>query len=222
MILTQANIPYDTVARSWKDNGFRDSYAWHQRIWEAFPGQPEGDRNFLTRIDDTGRGFRLLILSPEPPTRPDWCPSDLWQSKTIAEDFYDHPYYHFSLLANPSIKLVVRDDQGHKKKNGKRVPLIHRDDREVDGKTIPGLETWLARKAQLHGFALQPGQPLKINPRPKQDFVKKGTAGKHNAVEFSGVLTVTDKALFQEAALKGIGSAKAFGFGLLCLAPISK
>ena len=67
MILTRAQIPYEIAARNWKDNGFRDSYAWHKRIWEAFPGQPEAQRNFLTRLDDTGDGFRLLILSEEPP-----------------------------------------------------------------------------------------------------------------------------------------------------------
>lgn len=221
MILTQANIPYNTVARAWKDNGFRDSYAWHQRIWEAFPGPPEGTRNFLTRLDDTGQGFRLLILSPEPPTRPDWCPSGHWKSKTIAHDFYHHSHYHFSLLANPTVKRIVRDAQGNRKKNGKRLPLVHRDDREIDGKTVPGLETWFSRKAQLHGFALVKNQPLKINPRPNHDFIKKGKAGRHHAIEFSGVLTVVDQTLFQEAAVNGIGTAKAFGFGMLCLAPVS-
>ncbi len=220
MILTQAHIPYETTVRPWKSNGFRDSYAWHQRIWEAFPGQAKAERDFLTRLDDTGRGFRLLILSPEPPTRPDWCPSDLWQSKTITPDFFQHPSYHFSLLANPTVKLVVRDENGNKKKNGKRVPLIHRDDRLIDGKNVPGLETWLDRKADLHGFALQPGQSLKINPRPLQQFIKKGSLGKHAATEFSGILKVTDPEKFLEAATKGIGSAKAFGFGLLCLSPL--
>lgn len=221
MILTQAHIPYDIAARAWKANGFRDNYAWHQRIWEAFPDQPEAQRNFLTRLDDKGQDFRLLILSPDPPTRPDWCPTDHWQSKTVDAAFYHHAHYHFSLLANPTVKLVVRDAQGQRKKNGKRVPIIHRQDTTVGGKAVPGLETWLRRKGEQHGFALLPDQPLKINPRPEQTFIKQGTAGKHHATEFVGVLTVTDQSRFEEAATRGIGSAKAFGFGLLCLAPIN-
>jgi hypothetical protein len=36
------------------------------------------------------------------------------------------------------------------------------------------------------------------------------------------VLTVTDPALFRQTFTTGIGSAKAFGFGLLALAPASK
>ena len=210
MILTQAHIPYDIAAREWKDGGFRDSYAWHKRIWEAFPKQPDSPRTFLSRLDDTGHNFRLLLLSPEPPTRPDWCPVDAWQSKTIAPTFYDHQYYRFSLLANPTRKQVLRDNEGNRKKNGKRVPISKRED----------LIQWICRKGQLHGFEVDT-QQLKTIPRPRQHFLKKGSSGIHTATEFSGVLTVNDQTTFKAAATKGIGSAKAFGFGMLCLSPIT-
>jgi CRISPR system Cascade subunit CasE len=210
MILTQAHIPYDVAAREWKDGGFRDSYAWHKRVWEAFPGQPAAERNFLTRLDDTGHGFRLLILSKDPPTRPDWCPSDHWQSKTVAMSFFEHSAYQFSLLANPTKKLVVRDAQGIKKKNGRRIALSKRED----------LIDWLQRKGTQHGFTVDLSS-LKTVPRPRQQFVKKGKSGTHTATEFTGTLNVTDSAAFQQAAIHGIGSAKAFGFGMLCLVPLT-
>lgn len=209
MILTQAQIPYDIAAREWKDDGFRDCYAWHKRAWEAFPGQPEAERHFLTRLDDTGHGFRLLILSPEPPTRPDWCPSEAWQSKTVSAPFFQHKSYHFSLLANPTKKLVVRNADGSRKKNGRRIALNKRED----------LIAWIERKGIEHGFKVD-GRTLKTVPRPRQQFLKKGKSGTHTATDFSGILLVTDPALFEQAAKKGIGSAKAFGFGMLCLAPI--
>jgi CRISPR system Cascade subunit CasE len=38
-------------------------------------------------------------------------------------------------------------------------------------------------------------------------------------VEFQGVLELTDPAIFHETFARGIGSAKAFGFGLIVLAP---
>jgi CRISPR system Cascade subunit CasE len=210
MILTQAHSPYEVAARRWKDGGFRDSYAWHQRVWEAFPGQPEADRNFLTRLDDTGHDFRLLILSPEPPTRPDWCPSDGWQSKTVADSFFQHKRYRFSLLANPTKKCVVRDAEGNRKKNGRRIALSQRED----------LIAWIERKAGQHGFAID-AATLKTVPRPRQQFLKKGSSGTHTATEFTGMLEVNDAAAFQRAATEGIGSAKAFGFGMLCLSPLS-
>lgn len=209
MILTQALIPYDIVARPWKDGGFHDSYAWHKRIWEAFPNQAESQRDFLTRLDDTGSEFRLLILSPAPPARPGWCPESQWLSKPIAETFFQHPAYHFSLLANPTRKRVVRDADGKRKKNGRREPLVTRED----------LLAWIARKADLNGFSIE-SSALKTTPRPRQSFLKKGTAGTHTATEFSGTLAVTDPDLFLQAATGGIGSAKAFGFGMLCLSPL--
>lgn len=210
MILTQAQISYDIAAREWKDDGFRDSYAWHKRVWEAFPGQPEADRHFLTRLDDTGQGFRLLILSDDPPTRPEWCPADSWQSKTVDEAFFQHKAYRFSLLGNPTKKLVVRNPDGSRKKNGQRIALSKRED----------LIAWIERKAADNGFTVDT-PTLKMVPRPRKQFLKKGKSGTHTATEFTGVLEVTDPAAFEEAAKKGIGSAKAFGFGMLCLDPIT-
>ena len=211
MILTRAQIPYEIAARNWKDGGFRDSYAWHKRIWEAFPGQPEAKRNFLTRLDDVGEGFRLLILSEEPPTRPDWCPVDGWESKIVSESFFQHASYQFSLLANPTRKQVVINEDGTRKKNGKRIALRKRED----------LIDWIERKAALHGFTVE-FSSLKTIPRPRQQFLKEKKSGTHTATEFTGTLHVRDHDKFYQAATKGIGSAKAFGFGMLCLVPIQK
>ncbi len=216
MILTQARIPYEIVARWQKNGGFRDSYAWHKRVWEAFPGKPEADRDFLTRLDDTGGGFRLLILSTDPPTRPDWCPAPAWESKTIDAAFYDHPAYRFSLLANPTVKRVVRDDAGNRRKNGRREPIVKREE----------LIDWIVRKGEAHGFHIDTAT-LKTVPRPRQPFTKREKQdetrhhGTHTATEFVGTLRVTDAAAFHLAATRGIGTAKAFGFGMLCLAPMS-
>ena len=209
MILTQAQIPYEVTARTWKDNGFRDCYAWHKRIWEAFPGQPEAKRNFLTRLDDTGEGFRLLILSEEPPIRPEWCPTDGWESKTVADSFFQYAVYQFSLLANPTCKKVVRNLDGTRRKNGQRVAL----------RTRKELIEWIKRKAALHGFTID-DDSLKTIPQPRQQFLKKKKSGTHTATEFTGTLHVTDPDEFYKAATKGIGTAKAFGFGMLCLVPI--
>jgi CRISPR system Cascade subunit CasE len=60
-----------------------------------------------------------------------------------------------------------------------------------------------------------------IISRGREYFEKNGQPGLHSAVEFDGVLTVTDPAEFHRTFTLGIGSAKAFGFGLLVIAPIS-
>jgi CRISPR system Cascade subunit CasE len=201
--LTKIEIDHETAYKA----GLRDSYAWHQKTWQAFPGRDGEVRDFLTRLDDTDQGFRLLILSACEPVRPDWCPENSWQSKPVPEAFFQHPAYRFSLLANPT-KKVRSDQAGQLLKNSRRVPLSHRED----------LLDWLARKAKDAGFTFDPASTRTV-PRPRQSFVKKGKAGLHSVTEFIGLLHVTDHSLFQKAAIAGIGPAKAFGFGMLCLSP---
>lgn len=207
--LTEALVPYEIAARWRKDGGFSDSYAWHKRAWDCFPGQPDAARDFLTRLDDTGQGFRLLILSGTLPSRPDWCPDAGWRTKTVGEGFLARPAYRFSLLANPTKKLAAPRDANGKRRGAKRIPISKRED----------LLAWLERKAAQHGFAIVP-QEIRTIPQQRQVFLKGGKPGLHTATEFTGILTVTDSALLRDAFTRGIGSAKAFGFGMLCLSPV--
>lgn len=202
--LTKIEIDHETAYKA----GLRDSYAWHQKTWQAFPGRDGAARDFLTRLDDSDQGFRLLILSACEPVRPDWCPESSWQSKRVPEAFFQHRAYRFSLLANPT-KKIRSDKTGKLLKNSRRVPLNRREE----------LLDWLARKAKDAGFTFDPASTRTV-PRPRQSFVKKGRAGLHSATEFVGLLNVADPSLFKKAAVTGIGSAKAFGFGMLCLSPV--
>jgi CRISPR system Cascade subunit CasE len=209
--LTKIEIDYETAHKA----GLRDAYAWHQWAWQAFPGRPEGHRDFLTRLDDTGDGFRFLIQSATAPQRPGTCPADAWQTKGVHENFFSHPAYRFSLLANPTKKLSTPREAEGKRRNGKRIPVSSRED----------LSAWIERKGLQHGFRID-SDSLQTIPRPRQVFVKKSSAdtqrhaGLHSATEFVGILKVTDPALFIQAIHSGIGSAKAFGFGMLCLSPL--
>ena len=208
--LTKVEIDHETAYKA----GLRDSYAWHQRIWQMFPGRDGDARDFLTRLDGNDEGFRLLVISQHQPSRPDWCPEPAWQSKPVPEAFFDNKSFRFSLIANPTRK--VKSDKNAK--NGRRIPISHREDRVVEGKTHSGLLSWLRRKGEQHGFSFNDDQ-VRTASRPRQWFLKKGAAGVHSASEFVGLLHVTDPTLFRAAVSSGIGSAKAFGFGMLCLDP---
>jgi len=207
--LTQALVPYEIAARWRKDGGFTDSYAWHKRAWDCFPGRADAPRDFLTRIDDTGNGFRLLILSAHQPAKPDWCPDAGWASKEVATSFLSHPRYRFSLLANPTRKLAAPRDENGRRKTAKRQPLSTREE----------LLAWIERKGAQHGFSVIAAEIATV-PRPRQPFLKGGKAGLHTATEFTGILTVTHQDELARAFVHGIGSAKAFGFGMLCLSPV--
>lgn len=203
--LTQATIDHATAVK----RGFRDVYDWHQAVWRAFPGRDGQGRNFLTRLDARDDGFRLLIVSPEMPTQPDWCPAGAWQSTPIPDAYFGKRRYAFQLLANPTKKVTKLCADGKPTKNGQRVPLRTRE--EYVG--------WLQRKGEQGGFAVE-DDSLRTIQQGLAYFQKKDMRGLHTAVEFQGVLTVIDTMKFHETFARGIGSAKAFGFGLLVIAPV--
>lgn len=209
--LTRAIISPRTVAV----RGLRDSYAWHQLVWKAFPGRDGDARDFLTRLDDKPEGTQLLIISPREPIPPEWLGSgDLWQTRPIPVGFFSRRNYRFQLRANPTVKRVVRDAQGVRKKNGRREPV-----------SDPAqLRIWIERKGSTCGFRICEDADVEFQ-FGRQGFSKPpGSAssarGTLHSVDITGMLTVTDPQLFHSAVRNGIGSAKAFGFGMLCLSPV--
>ena len=206
--ITQVTLDLASAAR----RGLRDSYDWHQAVWKAFPGRDGEPRQFLTRLDNRREGFRLLIVSQVQPARPEWCPADEegWKTKLIPETYFTRSQYAFQLCANPTRKLSKQRADGSLTKNGRRAPLSKREE----------LVEWIKRKGAQGGFTVDEGT-LRTFPRGRGYFDKDGQVGLHSAVEFQGVLTVDDPAKFHETFTRGVGPAKAFGFGLLVIAPLS-
>ena len=205
--LTQVKLDFAAASRL----RLRDCYDWHQAVWKAFPGRDRKQRDFLTRLDRRLEGFRLFIVSPLPPVRPDWVPvsAESWETKLIPDTYFTLGQYAFQLCANPTKKVTKLNPDGSPTKNGQRVPLRTNEERVA----------WIMRKGDEGGFVVDK-EKLRIFSRGREYFEKQGMPGLHSAVEFQGVLTVTDRAKFHETFTRGIGSAKAFGFGLLVIAPI--
>jgi CRISPR system Cascade subunit CasE len=230
--LTEINIPARLVAEGpiveGKHRRLRDRYDWHRLAWTCFKGllppnpqkghfakgtkpenQPNPPADLLMRLDERREGFRLLVISPTEPARPEWCPPGRWRTTSIPETYFMRRRYVFQLCANPTKKVKSRSD-GSLPKHGRRVPLGKRDE----------LVEWIKRKGDQGGFIVDEAT-LRTFSRGREYFKKDGRTGLHSAVEFQGVLTVTDPAKFHETFTRGIGSAKAFGFGLLVIAPVS-
>lgn len=206
-----------------RDEKITDSYAWHKRIWDCLPETPDAKRNFLSRVDQLEGAFRIWLLAQTRPVRPPWCMPEDFELKQIAPTFFNHRYYAFDLRANPTKKIVVRDAQGQRRRQGKRIPLV----KPVE------LRDWLVRKGEARcldpatgqpvpgGFSILEDHPLEISPMQENIFRKQEHTGWHGGVQFRGVLEVTHKEHFVETYQNGLGSAKGFGFGLFLLAPIS-
>jgi CRISPR system Cascade subunit CasE len=153
----------------------------------------------------------LLIVSQSPPVQPEWCPHDpeSWKTKSIPASYFTRRRYVFQLCADPTKKVSKERPDGSLTKNGRRVPIRTREE----------LVEWITRKGEQGGFIVDE-TTLRTFSRGRDYFEKNGMHGLHSAVEFQGVLTVNDSVRFHETFSRGIGSAKAFGFGMLVIAPL--
>ena len=120
----------------------------------------------------------------------------------------------FRLRANVTRKIRTKSEGGQSS-NGARVPL--RDDAQR--------LAWLVRKGAAAGFVLvtdvtDVGQPdVVIIDEGKSQGRRDGKRLVFEGVRFDGRLRVTDPHRFIEALRAGIGPAKAYGYGLLSIAP---
>lgn len=132
--------------------------------------------------------------------------------------------FAFRLAANPTRSVRAPSDDGAKRPRGKRVAHI----------TARQQLEWLVAKAQRLGFEIPTPHGLDATPggdidvrivsRQVRTFTKR-RSGSHRVtvatVTFDGRLIVSDPELLRGALLDGIGPAKAYGCGLMTLAPVS-
>lgn len=209
----------------------------HRTILSAFPpktestGQARLEFGILYRVETDARNSRIQLLV-QSQLQPDWSnlPKDY-----LAEDFaildnpamkrVDHSYQslmlgqrlRFRLHANPTRRISPKCTSERSGGEGKRVE-IYQPEMQIE---------WLARKGLQHGFRLISlhANPATLNlvARPEGKLVGRRIPAqppmKFGSVTFEGVLEVADLEKFAEALAKGIGSGKAYGFGLLSIAP---
>lgn len=122
------------------------------------------------------------------------------QAKDITLQFASGQQLRFRLRANPTKRLSAGKDN-----KGKRIGL-YKVEEQIE---------WLHRKGQQHGFAI-------LNAMPSRQDRSEDRVNRLEffSVQFDGILQVTDPAAFLTAIQAGIGSGKAFGFGLLSVAPV--
>ncbi|MCL5671501.1 MAG: type I-E CRISPR-associated protein Cas6/Cse3/CasE [Acidobacteria bacterium] len=225
-------------------------YEMHRTLMRAFPQATDDTQSkardefgvlFRAEVDDLPGATKVYIQSLKEPDwsfldgLKDYLDADAEMPDVSCKDIM--PAYQklqngqvlsFRLRANPT-KRIAKDDDMMK---GKRVELS-REDEQI---------AWLIRKGLERERDVPGGFELLINevknvrndvrrvPRinvcseGKQQGRKRDSASgyttTHLAVLFEGFLRVTDKTAFVETLIRGIGSGKAFGFGLLSIAPV--
>lgn len=119
----------------------------------------------------------------------------------------------FRLRANPTKKVATKTGEDGRRRNGARADLRDEDDQRA----------WLHRKGQQHGFAVL---GVRLADEPLQTGGRRGQDDAHRVavapVLYNGILRVTDVTLFREALENGVGPGKAYGCGLLSIAPLTQ
>jgi len=190
---------------------------------------------------DVGDNLNRVIVYVQSAVKPDWAFLDgrrdylygnvdnpaCKEITSTYQQLQNDQVLSFRLRANPTKRIA-------KSLKGKRVGLLREKEQLA----------WLIRKGQERekgqagGFELltkcikdengeiQQIPRVNVQPEGKQNWHKKEGGHSHNtthlAVRFDGLLRITDAEAFRQTLARGIGPAKAFGFGLLSIAPSAR
>ncbi|MCC6729377.1 MAG: type I-E CRISPR-associated protein Cas6/Cse3/CasE [Chthonomonadales bacterium] len=186
-----------------------DFYEVHRIVTMGFPDRDAARAaRILFRFDPEGEHGMLYVQTQAPP---DW---DRVRETLRLPVYGPVPLtlpggerLRFRLLAKPSYRIGKRGSPDR----GVRTTI----DNE------PEQREWLARKGEAAGFALE---GCLVTERVWHDSksperLPNGSAKPLHGALFEGLLRVTDRERLRAAVAGGIGPQKAFGFGLLSLAP---
>jgi CRISPR system Cascade subunit CasE len=203
----------------------------HAAVLLAFPDPPAGavdGPRVLWRLDREGPRAWLYVSGP---SRPDfthlveqagWPASEeTWLTRDyqpLLDKLDVGQRWGFRLVANPVHKVKIADNET-----------------DTQRRAMLGVgmrESWLYRKAELHGFQVATalsesgenlGPALTLTAADVAEFSRRDPeAGGRKAVtiartQYDGVLEVTDPESLRLALVRGIGPAKAYGCGLMTL-----
>lgn len=203
----------------------------HAAVLASFVDPPVGDRDgeprVLWRLDKDGERYFLYVVSPDAPDFAHLAEQAGWPT---TERGTVKPYdaflgrlergqrWAFRLSANP-VRYVPSRDGGRAKRSAHV--------------TVAQQESWLLERAERFGFRVtttetngpegQASIPdVAVTQRATYNFGKNGSPGQVTlgVAQFDGRLEVVDAGLLRTAMCTGIGSAKAYGCGLLTLATL--
>lgn len=192
-------------------------YDLHRRIMRAFPEETDRQTaSVLFRLESVSdpltSGIPLLVQSM---TKPDW------RKTYSAED-------KVSLLVSPvpvkeidtsggirgQFRFLLRANPAKRDSASQRIIPLRDEGSQIK---------WLSEHGEKHGFRFDESS-LMIRKLPPTIISKKTDQRKMmislEAVDYSGILLVTDEEKFIPVWQNGIGRGRAFGCGLLSLARI--
>lgn len=198
-------------------------YEMHRTLLNAFPqGDVQVQRidedaiGLLYRLDEDARtgDLHLLVQSQQAPQWAFLAESGYLlpvagnpATREVTLQLQPGQMLAFRLRANPTRRVSA--GKGNK---GKRVGIYKEQEQEA----------WLQRKGDQHGFRVLQVQVSRNDLLKQAGAIHDDKGNVHDlklfSVQFDGVLQVVDAERLIQTIGAGIGSGKAFGFGLLSVA----
>ncbi len=216
VILDASDYQASRLLRNISQNGYQE----HQLLWQLFPEDKEASRDFLFRTEKKPlQRIFYLVSQRKPIAAPGW----LVESKPYNPVITEGQMLAFTLRVNPTVSR--KNDAGKRQRHD----VVMNEKHEIDFSklahdkrpSVPDLiqkagVKWLVSRGERHGFTVT-NQALMVESYDQHRSNKKGNRGviRYSTMDLTGVLHVTDVALFTESLFKGIGPAKAFGCGLM-------
>jgi CRISPR system Cascade subunit CasE len=208
------NLSHPVVARA-----AGDLHALHRLVLQGFPDVADGGPGrVLHRLERSIGPHSLPMVIVQSEKRADWTSLEALTIQIDGPKEYAPAHtagqtLRFRLRATPTKKSHFGETMD--KPGSRRVGFFtEREQRE-----------WLERKGtECHelaggGFDLIEVRVTALGWQTGKN--PKGGTIRHHAVEFDGLLRVTDAEAFAKALAGGVGAAKGFGFGLLSVARLA-
>lgn len=223
--------------------------AMRATVLGGLPTQPVEER-VLWRLDadpNGGQRYGVIVLTR---TRPSWehlveqagwpgsdtpetPQAEVRQYEPLLSQLAPGQSYAFRLTANPTQSTRRPEAPTHRQKKRAHDGQLPRSTR-LGHRTIQHQLTWLVDRAERWGVELPAaasaaavGEPdvrdVRIVARQRRSFRRNqgGSPVTLQLVTYEGRLVVTDANMLRDRLLNGCGPAKAYGCGLLTLAPLN-
>lgn len=195
--------------------------AMHAAVRGAFPPDIDTENSrVLWRVDNRQHEHILYILGPERPDAHHIVEQAGWETRPAETADYagllnritEGQKWRFELAANP----VSSKSRGEGKR-GRIVAHVTADQQMQ----------WLLERSERDGFVVVRDEGENLQARvTKRDVLRFRRTEKRpvtlHTARFTGVLEVKDPERFRQTLTHGLGRAKAYGCGLMTLAPIEQ
>jgi len=188
------------------------------------------ETGFLFRIEPKPGGNPVIVVLSA--IRPDWgyafhnarylLAAEPEKPRPLQLRIESGDRYAFCLVANPTKRAPLSKAQRQEQEAaGNRVKRPRRQlTWDAQRNPADAFKEWLADRARGAGFRVEKAEVSNIGYAYARRGDNEAKSIRLRTARYEGVLEVTDADAFRKALLSGIGPAKAFGCGLLSIAPI--